>query len=195
MIARNVIPFGLGLAIALLCGWIALPFALYRQVEQPMQFNHQMHVGDAVGMSCEDCHSFDDTGRFAGIPAVASCEPCHAEPVGESPDEAMLARDYVQANREVEWLVYSRQPDNVFFPHAPHVKLAELSCERCHGAHGTSESLRVYEQNRISTYSRDIWGRSNSRLRRAEHEGMKMSDCTRCHEEHGVRESCLSCHK
>ena len=41
--------------------------------------------------------------------------------------------------------------------------------------------MRVYEQNRISGYSRDIWGHSMSRLGRAPHDGMKMSDCEDCH--------------
>jgi menaquinone reductase, multiheme cytochrome c subunit len=195
VIARSVISFGLGLAAALFCGWIALPYVLYRQIEQPMQFNHQVHVGDELGMSCTDCHSFDDKGRFTGIPVVASCEPCHSEPIGESLAEAVLAREHIAEGREVEWLVYSRQPDNVFFPHSTHVNLASIECQRCHGDHGTTESLRPFEQNRLSGYSRDIWGPSNSRFRRAEHEGMKMSDCTSCHRASGVRDSCLICHK
>ncbi|HSG65246.1 MAG TPA: menaquinone reductase multiheme cytochrome c subunit QrcA [Gammaproteobacteria bacterium] len=195
MISRGVLSFGLGLGTALLCGWIGLPLVLYREAQQPIQFNHELHAGETVGMYCEDCHATDDEGRFGGIPVVASCEPCHAEPQGETAHEAVLARDYVGEAREIEWLVYARQPDNVFFSHAPHVTLAKIPCERCHGDHGATVSLRPYEENRISTYSRDIWGRSASRIRRAEYEGMKMSDCTRCHEQHGVVESCMTCHK
>lgn len=160
-----------------------------------MPFNHELHAGETVGMACEDCHATSDDGRFGGIPVVASCEPCHAEPQGESEGEATLARDYIGEGREIDWLVYSRQPDNVFFSHAPHVTLAKIPCARCHGDHGTTVSLRPYEENRISTYSRDIWGRSWSRLGRAGNEGMKMSDCTRCHAENGVVESCMTCHK
>ena len=45
------------------------------------------------------------------------------------------------------------------------MKLAELKCEDCHGPHGASDTLRPYEENRISGYSRDIWGGSISGLR------------------------------
>ena len=54
------------------------------------------------------------------------------------------------------WLVYARQPDCVFFSHAAHIYGAEMECRTCHGDIGTSESLKPYEENRITGYSRDI---------------------------------------
>ena len=59
----------------------------------------------------------------------------------------------------------------------------------------TSDQVRVYQLNRISGYSRDIWGHSISRLRRAPHDGMKMSDCEDCHRRHNVEAGCLGCHE
>jgi hypothetical protein len=53
----------------------------------------------------------------------------------------------------------------------------------------------VYQVNRISGYNRDIRGHSMSRLRRASHEGMKMSDCEGCHQRHKVEVGCLGCHE
>jgi hypothetical protein len=63
------------------------------------------------------------------------------------------------------------------------VKLAHLDCATCHGKQGQSDSLRPYQEDRISGYSRDIW------------RGMKMDDCVACHRSHGIETSCLDCHK
>ncbi len=90
----------------------------------------------------------------------------------------------MKPTRPIPWRVYARQPDNVHFPHAVHVKRAGLACARCHGPHGTTDALRPFEQNRVSGYSRDV-GR-----------GMKMSDCEDCHARHGrAHTSCLACHR
>ena len=83
----------------------------------------------------------------------------------------------------------------MWFSHAIHVKRANLSCTECHSSYGESDMVRVYEVNRISGYGRDIWGHSMSRLRRAPHEGMKMSDCEKCHKQRDVEVGCLGCHQ
>jgi len=187
--------FAIGLFGALAIGWVVFPAMLYEQTEQPMQFNHALHVGDDVGMECDECHGFNDQGEFTGIPGIDNCAECHEEPLGETENELRLVEDYISQNREIPWLVYSRQPDNAHFPHAQHVVLAELPCERCHGPHGETTCLRPFERNRLSGYSRDIWGPAISGMGTKEWEGMKMDDCTRCHKENGVVESCLDCHK
>jgi menaquinone reductase, multiheme cytochrome c subunit len=191
---RGVLMFFAGFAAALAIGWVGFPYALYERIEQPLQFNHRVHTEDA-GMACADCHAFADDGRFAGIPATASCAMCHVAPLGESEAERVLVEEYLEPGREIEWLVYSRQPVNVYFPHAQHVNGAGLDCETCHGPHGASESLRPFERNRLSGYSRDVWGSRLSRVGMSEWEGAKMVDCSRCHRDLGVTESCLTCHK
>jgi hypothetical protein len=189
------VPFWGGMIAALVVGWFGLPLALYEKIEQPVQFSHQMHVGDSVGLTCEDCHSYYDDGRFSGIPVIEKCAECHSEVLGETENEKRLVEEYIQPNLEVPWMIYARQPENVFFSHAVHSRMAELSCQQCHGEHGTSTVLRPLQRNRISGYSRDIWGSSMSRLRNAPWEGKKMDDCSRCHTERGVQENCLDCHK
>ena len=190
---RALSTFGIGFAAALAAGWIGLPRALYRSVEQPIQFSHKTHT-EAGGMSCQDCHALAEDGKFAGIPPLELCAPCHTEPIGTSEAEARLVRDFVTPGREIPWLVYSRQPENVRFAHAPHIALAKLECEACHGDHGNTGALRPFEQNRLSTYSRDIEARLIVRASASDH-GMKMNDCSRCHADRGVEESCLTCHK
>ena len=192
---RGWMTFVVGLGSALALGWVAFPRLQYRTVEQPLQFSHKVHTSEAVGMTCEDCHSLGEDGRFTGLPSMAACEPCHTEPQGTTAEEKRFVDEYVTKGREVAWLVYARQPENVYFSHAPHVGLAGLECARCHGPHGGTDKLRPYQENRLSSYSRDIWGPSPTRLRRAEWEGMKMTDCSTCHDAHGVRQSCLTCHK
>ena len=196
MNARGVLPFAMGLVIALAGGWIVFPRAIYERVEQPIQFSHKVHTGEQVGMTCEECHALDESGRFSGVPVLETCSPCHGEPQGKSAAEKRFVDEYVTKSREVEWVVYSRQPENAWFPHAPHIRLAKIACERCHGPHGTSDALRVVERNRLSTYPRDVEGYSLVRLKTEEWQrGMKMDDCSRCHHQRGVQESCLTCHK
>lgn len=192
---RGKMAFFAGLLCMLAIGWLVFPLALYETLEQPLQFSHKTHTGEAVGMTCEDCHTFRTDGSFSGIPPAENCAGCHSEPQGTSAAEKELFHKYLSENREIPWLVYSRQPQNVYFSHIQHVKMAEIKCERCHGPHGQSESLRPFQRNRISGYSRDIWGQSISGVSRAPHDGMKMDDCADCHAQRGTVDSCLLCHK
>jgi hypothetical protein len=115
--------------------------------------------------------------------------------MGTTAEEKNFIDNYVTPNREPQWAVYARQPENVYFPHIPHVKQAALKCERCHGGHGSTDILRPYQQDRISGYSRDIWGRPVSRIGFRTEGGMRMDDCVACHQERGLEHSCLDCHK
>lgn len=191
---RGWLTFGMGLGAALACGWLAFPMALYQPIDQPIQFSHKLHTGEDVALTCEDCHALTPDGRF-NMPATESCAGCHSEVQGKTADEKRLVDEYVSKNREIPWLVYARQPENVYFSHAPHLKLAGLKCERCHGAHGTTANLRPFERNRISTYSRDVKPVPVLLAKSSGPGSMTMDDCSRCHHERGVRESCLTCHK
>ena len=181
MTRRASIFFSAGLAFVLVLGWVGFPRLLYARAEQPLRFSHKTHASDKTGFGCADCHPISTDGRFAGIPRVDNCAGCHVEPQGPSAEEKRLVADYVTPGREIPWLVYSRQPENVRFPHAIHVKRAQIACERCHGTHGASDALPLHETNRITGYSRGL---------------TKMSDCESCHAEHRPeRTACLACHK
>jgi hypothetical protein len=193
--ARKLFFFGFGLAVALFAGWIAFPRALYVQKHQPLDFLHKTHAEKSGVADCAECHIIRADGTFAGLPAMEKCAGCHSERIGDSKAEATLVDTYIKTGNETPWLVYSRQPANVWFSHAIHVKRAGLNCAECHSNYGDSDQVRVYQVNRISGYSRDIWGHSISRLRRAPHEGMKMSDCEDCHRRRNVEAGCLGCHE
>jgi len=192
---KGAVLFLSGVLASLTIGWFVFPAVLYRSEPQPMQFNHAVHTGEENGMTCDMCHEIAANGTFGGIPAIAKCAECHSSTIGPSETEKVLVEQYVAPGKEIPWKVYSRQPDNAFFPHAVHVNRAELQCAECHGPHGTSTSLPVYQVNRISGYSRDIWGRNISGVSSQPWEGMKMDRCVRCHAERRRDDSCLDCHK
>ncbi len=193
--SRNQVVFGLGLATALLAGWVAFPRALYSKRPQPLAFLHKTHAEKSGVSDCSQCHAFGDDGQYTGLPPMETCVGCHSGKIGTSTAEATLVDHYIKRGVSTPWLVYSRQPANVWFSHAVHVKRAGLACTDCHGHYGELDQSRIYEVNRISGYSRDIWGHSMTRLHRAPGDGMKMSDCEDCHRRHSVQVGCLGCHE
>ena len=194
--------FIIGLAASLIVGWVVFPKLLYSQKNQPFDFNHALHM-EEVDNGCESCHFFRQDGSFSGAPRLAQCIECHKDVQGISPDENTFVKNYVVKDREVPWLIYAKQPDCVFFSHAAHVKGAGMDCTVCHGPIGESDHLKVYEENRISGYSRDIWGKNMAGLKRNTWDRMKMDDCAECHMETTGRTSsvqtkkdgCFVCHK
>ena len=193
--------FILGLAASLIVGWVVFPKVLYSQKKQPIEFNHALH-NELVEDGCESCHFFREDGSYHGVPKLDQCIECHEEVNGEDPEEARFVNEFVANNREVPWLIYSRQPQNVFFSHVAHVKMGEMDCVTCHGHIGESESLPIYKENRISGYSIDIWGRNISGIKRNSWDRMKMDDCAECHRREGVNQNsvqtlrggCFVCH-
>lgn len=198
-----ILLFIIGFAASMVLGWVIFPKLLYSQKQQPFSFNHALHV-EEVADGCTSCHFFREDGSFSGIPNLAQCVDCHTEPMGETEDEAVFVEQYVAQEREVPWLSYSRQPDCVFFSHAAHLIGAKMDCVTCHGHIGESESSRPYEYNRITGYSRDIWGHNIAGFKKNSWDRMKMDDCAQCHEEAGIihtssvqteRDACFVCHK
>lgn len=193
--------FILGLVASLFVGWVVFPAVLYSEKEQPIDFNHKLH-NELVDSGCESCHYLREDGTFAGVPTLDTCIGCHEDVQGEDPEEEKFVTQYVWKNREVPWLVYSRQPDCVFFSHAAHISMARMDCVTCHGHIGESESLRPYEYNIWTRYSRDIWGKNIAGIKKDPWDRMKMDDCAECHKEAGKsssvqtkREACFVCHK
>ena len=188
---RSSIPFFIGLIAAMIVGWGIWPTLLYSEKFQPIQFNHAIHA-DNAGMSCEDCHSVMEDGRFTGLPSTQMCLDCHTWSSRQNEDNAQetaFLEQYVteddELKAEISWYVYSKQPDCVFFSHVAHVEKGGLECSACHGNHGESTSLRPYYENRLTRYSRDVDAH------------MKMSDCADCHAKSDKHENnaCFVCHK
>ncbi len=141
MTISGKLPVVAGLLAALGAGWAGFPRAIYKSTPQPVAFSHKVHV-ETGGAKCEDCHAFRADGTFAGIPPLETCSTCHAAAIGSTADEKRFVEEYVARGREPQWASYARQPENVWFSHTTHVKLAQLKCERCHGDHGSTAKLR-----------------------------------------------------
>jgi len=195
--------FIIGLVASLIVGWIIFPQLLYSKKSQPIDFNHVLHM-DLVDEGCESCHFFREDGSYSGVPKLAQCIDCHEEVNGEDPHEVKFVEEFVANEREVPWLVYSRQPDCVFFSHAAHVKMGDMDCVACHGNIGESESMKVYQENRITGYSRDIWGENiGGWFSRDSQKRMKMFICSDCHMKENINQGsvqtkkggCFVCHK
>jgi hypothetical protein len=195
-----------GLVPALIVGWLLFPLLLYSAQTQPVNFSHTVHTDpDIIGEdtepeACFYCHAFRDDGTFAGLPKLESCMECHDDPespMGENPEEEKFLAEYVANEKEIPWLIYSRQPDCVYFSHVAHVIMGEIQCGTCHGDHGKSEELRAYKKNRLTGYSRDIYGQNIAGFKKTPWDGMKMNDCADCHTKTGVPENnaCFVCHK
>ncbi len=184
---RATIAFVAGAAVALSAGWAGFPHAIYKSRPQPVDFSHKVHA-DKAGAKCEDCHAFREDGTFAGIPTLDKCAGCHAAAMGTTAAEKNFIDQYVTPGREPQWAAYARQPENVFFSHITHVKLGQVKCEACHGGQGSSDRLPAYQEDRISGYSRDIWGTGGR-------PAMTMDNCVSCHHKQNLEHSCLDCHK
>ena len=177
---RVAVFFAFGFGVMMAAGWAGFPRILYTSERQPAEFNHRVHK-DKASQKCADCHGLSADGAL-GTPVLASCGGCHAEPMGNMASEKTLVASWVKPGREIPWRSYARQPMNVRFPHAVHVNLAKLSCEKCHGTRGDSTQVATYQENKISGYSRHAVS-------------MSMSDCEDCHKQKGVTAGCLGCHK
>ncbi|MBN2032309.1 MAG: cytochrome C [Deltaproteobacteria bacterium] len=203
----GLVYFLAGLIPSLALGWLIFPALLYSKQPQPLQFNHAIHTHPQIGIEgkteeerCLQCHGFREDGTFTGIPNLATCMKCHDDPestLGETPEEEKFNEEYVALGKEVPWLLYHRQPDCVYFSHIAHVKMGKQECRTCHGDHGRSEKLPLHQRNRISTYSRNIWGYNIAGYVRNPWERMKMDNCADCHTKTGHEENnaCFVCHK
>ena len=211
ILAQDVGFFILGLIGASIVGWVIFPAVLYSKHPQPINFNHALHLdsekvdgieGETKAEKCLFCHAFRDDGTFVGIPKLESCTECHDDPespLGETPEEKAFMTKYVANEEEIPWLVYSKQPDCVYFSHIAHVKMSNIDCATCHGDFADNEKLPLYVKNRLTGYSMNIWGKRISGFywNKKFSDRMKMDDCARCHTEKGQEQNnaCFVCHK
>jgi hypothetical protein len=193
--------FSVGLIAALVVGWVVFPLLLYSKQQQPLNYSHVKHGPESsAGLECEGCHFFHEDGSFSGIPRLSKCKECHEDPESlytDSPEEVKLFEAFIEPGREIPWLVYSRQPDCVYFSHIAHVKMAEIECKVCHGDFASNDILPSYKANRLTRYSIDIWGRNIAGYKRNTWDRMKMNDCAECHTREGKEQNnaCFVCHK
>jgi len=138
-----------------------------------------------VDNGCESCHFFREDGTYSGVPKLAQCIECHEEANSEDPEEIKFVEEYVKKEREVPWLVYSRSRPAFSSRMRPTSRRPD-GLRDLPRPIGESESLKPYQQNRITGYSRDIWGENILGVKRNSWDRMKMDDCAECHATSGV---------
>ena len=105
------------------------------QVDQPIEFPHDRHAGDAAqgGMqiNCMYCHTYARRSIVAGIPPLQKCIGCHQsiESVRETPRIKKLfeywegsADGKIAARTPVPWKKVHDLPDFVRFNHERHIQ-------------------------------------------------------------------------
>ncbi len=158
------------IAIGLVVGAGSALSWTFRSVDQPLAFNHRLHVED-VGADCTDCHLYALTGVRATIPNIQSCVDCHPESLTESAEEARLI-EFIEAGQPIPWKKVYWVPDHVYFSHRRHAALGEIACGVCHGPVGARDQP----------------------VTRALVE-MSMDACMNCHEETDASNDCIACHR
>ncbi|WP_243359151.1 cytochrome c3 family protein [Fundidesulfovibrio terrae] len=170
-----------GLAAGLAAAWLGYPRLAWVALTQPIRFSHSVHARQDV--ACTACHANAPGGAFNGFPSIEVCAGCHPDPTGgRSEDEKeadKLVSEYVKKHKDVPWLSMVREPDHVYFPHAPHLSGKPAGCASCH-PDMAREDYPELKRNRISGY-----------LSRT----MPMARCRACHQSSRAADDCVVCHR
>ncbi len=179
------------------------------------------YAGFPTNQACVECHAVDPTEAMEAIVEAgidpkdtdaimkAELEVIEDNLVGTDDKKLQAEREYVVKyliqGKEVPWLNYQYQPDNVYFSHKAHEELniaelaemkdelssvvdptvfddpAEQNCNLCHIKDiGNNDVPLPFERNILSGYSKTT---------------MKMWKCERCHALNGQSNACFTCHK
>ena len=154
----------------LCCIWVICFLGWAGEITQPIQYNHKLHIEEAVE-DCLDCHHAAETNARASIPNIRVCGDCHDDIESENPEEQKVA-EYVFNGLDIPWVQIHTVPDHVYFSHRRHVKLAQIECMDCHG--DVSQMERPFSIAFVN---------------------MEMEWCIDCHEERNVTNDCYACHR
>lgn len=134
---------------------------------QPIQFSHEIHVGDNK-IDCQYCHSSAKHSKTAGIPSANVCMNCHMSisEVAEDTTLGVHSKDFLDEEiqklydavgwdkdklqyiegyetKPIEWIRVHNLPDFAYFNHSQHVDVAGINCQKCHGP--VEEMDEVYQ--------------------------------------------------
>ena len=145
-------------------------FNIRPKPQQPIEFPHNIHHPNEIGIECYECHTGVMRGARAGLPSVNFCMTCH-ETLGDAEDPRIqMLRATADRGEDLPWQrVYGFfEESHVRFNHAAHTRVG-VDCATCHG---DLTSMTVAE--RVVDHS--------------------MGFCINCHEQRGVSNECLTCH-
>jgi len=163
----------IALALVGLVALLVILYALFSYsagIDQPIAFNHRLHIEDN-GIECIECHPYFMGHAVSGLPGGEVCAGCHEEAMTESPEEKKLV-ELLQAGDGVGFQKTFNLPDHVYYSHRRHVAIAQLPCENCHGK--IAESLSPPRRPLVK---------------------VDMDFCMGCHDDMGVTNDCIACHR
>ena len=143
--------------------------------QQPVAFNHQLHVNRAA-VPCETCHEHAADRAHAGLPRLDTCMDCHRRVTPQNPAGAAQVqsmRKVAQEGGDLLWVAVYRLPSHVYFSHQRHTEAGGLECKVCHGDMAT---LTAPPPRPIART-------------------VQMDNCIECHESKGVTTDCAACHR
>jgi len=146
-----------------------LLFGCAGEVEQPLRFNHALHI--ELEIACDDCHPTARTSTRSGFPETDDCMLCHEEDETEPPDLRILA-EYARTEQPIPWRRVYGLAEDVFYSHRRHVAVAQIECETCHGDIGALTAPPPWPLVEQS-----------------------MDWCLECHERRGASLDCVHCHR
>ena len=160
--SRTTLIFGFGLAMALLVGWVAFPRAhSTRRNNSRSSFVTRRMRKSLASQNAASAMLCARTEPLQGFQPWKSALP--AIPNGlEEQGRGNLGRQlYQTGTRDSMARLRSATSQRLVLARDP-CEAAALACTECHSTYGESDQVRTYQLNRISGYSRDIWGRSIS---------------------------------
>jgi hypothetical protein len=84
-------------------------------VEQPIPFNHRLHVVKNK-IPCTDCHVGAVRGVRATLPPLTRCLLCHMKPQGKAPNpREQVVRKLAASGTPVVWRQVTKNPRHVYF--------------------------------------------------------------------------------
>lgn len=143
--------------------------------EQPVPFNHQLHVVKG-GVVCDTCHEHYADRARAGLPRLEVCMGCHRKVTPQSRTGAAYVesmRAMYKAGADLIWAPVYELPAHVYFSHQRHTDIAGLDCKVCHG---DMSALTAPPPHPIAST-------------------LQMTNCIACHESRGVTTDCAACHR
>lgn len=147
------------------------------QPQQPINFSHKIHAGENK-IQCLYCHFAAEKGRHAGVPPTELCLNCHSQIKKKSP-EIKKIKDAVAGGKKIEWIKVHHFPDFAYFNHSQHVRVAKISCQKCHGP---VETMTKMKQEKILSMG---WcldcHRKNKIAPPEDHKSKAGGDCAKCH--------------
>ena len=163
------------------------------QVEQPIEFPHFRHAGDAkdggMQINCMYCHTYARRSMVAGIPPVQKCVGCHnwIESVKET-ERIKKLFSYWESKQAIPWKKVHDLPDFVRFNHERHIKRFYFQQDRpyqevCGYCHGDVKTMDVARRQKSLSmgWCASCHQKDHPVSKESKETGHGPNDCFTCH--------------